>query len=512
MSVLTPRELYIKYSSQPCNDGYDGDNSTIFANGTPYELSLTMKFVKHLKYPCIKYAKNFQNIIGTGKKKLGLPFKFLMLYDVEAFSEIQPDLKSGTSHAIRNACDLTRSCDAEISGDYRSWGGRSATEVMQHFGDNSLPRCLLALGPDMVSEAEAISRAISCDVLDCFYGNRLDGVAGTRRGCVPTGLGGKKCVSCGECPPDAECREPNCSDEPCCASDCRVFMNGCCKAVSGERIPFQSQAGCSGDKCKKYMLHFGIFQRKSYGGYGNFRDNTGDIFNSILDKIFIDYFQNNNGYDYLLDNYKHNNGIIQRMRTISYVNNLDHIKDLLYNGYGIVLMTNVGFPNIRDSTGLAYPDRLFYHTYSIIGYDDTLSEFPECVYLLGNSWGDWNTGGHPSWGPIPQGSFLVTESHLACMLRLDYSMDYDPCRKKFCPPPCDGSRPIFDPARYEGCVEEDSCRPFTCSPKHTGFGIAFALSTTEGFPKRNLDYKQFYPISKYRTLNTDSTLYYRPSP
>lgn len=508
--MLTSKQLYNQYSTTPCNPGYGEESfSTIFANGTPYELSLTMMFVKHLKYPCIKYAKDFQNIIGTGKNRLGIPFKFLMLYDVEAFAEIQPSLSSGTSHAIRNACDLTRSCDTEISQNYLTWTGRSATEVMEHYGGNSLPKCLMVLGPDMVPETEAISRAISCDVLDCFYGKRKEGVVGTARRCLPAENGlGKVCTSCGACPPDAECKEPDCSDEPCCAGDCRIHMNGCCGAVDGKREKFQTSAGCIGDRCPKYMLHFGMFERKSYGGYGNFRDSTGSTFNGTIDKIFIDYFQANNGYDYTSDAHLNDDGIIKRMRTISYVDNSDYIKDLLYNGYGVVLMTNVGFPNIRDSSGLAYPDRLFYHTYAIIGYDDTLSEFPECVFLLGNSWGAWNSGGHPSWGPIPPGSFLVTESHLKCMLKLDYSMDLDGCRQRYCPPPCDGSLPIFDPAKYEGCVGEGDCIPFTCSKKHKAFGMAFALSTSEGFPKRNLDYKPFYPISKYRTLDTDSVLYY----
>jgi hypothetical protein len=40
-----------------------------------------------------------------------------------------------------------------------------------------------------------------------------------------------------------------------------------------------------------------------------------------------------------------------------------------------------------------------------IACDDTGSE---PAFLVQNSWGPWNSGGHPEWGPIPDGSFLIT--------------------------------------------------------------------------------------------------------
>ena len=59
---------------------------------------------------------------------------------------------------------------------------------------------------------------------------------------------------------------------------------------------------------------------------------------------------------------------------------VNRVKDLLFNGYGVMLLTNTGFNDLRDSTGISFPDRVFYHTYNIIGYDDTKMEYPECVY------------------------------------------------------------------------------------------------------------------------------------
>ena len=151
-------------------------------------------------------------------------------------------------------------------------------------------------------------------------------------------------------------------------------------------------------------------------------------------------------------------------------------------------MTNVGFPNFRDSTGVSYPDRIWYHTFAIIGYDDTKTEFNECVYLLANSWGNWNSGGEPSWGPIPDGSFLVLESHLKEMVKFNYAVDYKGCRERYCPPPCD------DPALFASCspVGNNSCVPFECTPRQSAFGVVFALSNKDSFKKRSFNYEQRY--------------------
>ena len=181
---------------------------------------------------------------------------------------------------------------------------------------------------------------------------------------------------------------------------------------------------------------------------------------------------------------------------------VNNIKDLLYNGYGIVLFTNVGFPDSRDSTGLSYPDRNWYHTYAIIGYDDRKMEYNECVYLLANSWGDWNSGGHPSWGPIPDGSFLVTESHLKCMVSFNETPGWTGCKKQTCPPPCVAG----DEVRYAACTEDTSCVPFNCQELQSAFGLAVALSTTDGFAVRAFDYKQFYNIKRTK-FDDSNTLY-----
>lgn len=48
-----------------------------------------------------------------------------------------------------------------------------------------------------------------------------------------------------------------------------------------------------------------------------------------------------------------------------------------------------------------------------IACDDTAGD---TSFLVQNSWGKWNDGGHPSWGPIPDGSFLIHSDVAAGML------------------------------------------------------------------------------------------------
>ena len=41
----------------------------------------------------------------------------------------------------------------------------------------------------------------------------------------------------------------------------------------------------------------------------------------------------------------------------------------------------------------------------------------EPAFLIQNSWGKFNSGGHPEWGPIPDGSFLIHADVAEGMLR-----------------------------------------------------------------------------------------------
>jgi hypothetical protein len=630
--MLTPEELYNAYSVNPCESSYGelrGDETN--GAGTPYYFNRIIKFLKHVKYPCFSVAPEITGIIDTGKNKLGLPFKFLQELDIGAYSEIQPSIRSGTSHSIRNACDTARACFLISSGTTSGWNNRMATEYIQRYGENSLPDCLMTLGPDLVPPmVAATGRAPGANIaipetysgIPCIPYDGI-GAAGARRNCVAAAAppGGSppppKCRSCGFCVlgDDGEPVNPN---DPCCKwrGFPVQFINYCCGAPITSRADFsyimsdldidsinrpskillldnvdninvianfasnstplpqsdqmsiiskintlnpydivtfrddstwaftgsnsidRSRIGTSNrmlisnyTQYTKKMRHVGLLERKIYGGYVNLLDNSGNNFYAIADNILLEHFQEINGWDYTSNTVSTTPGSIHRARTISLLldasasdgrspttntqNMVDRIKDLLWNGHGVVLFSNVGFPNARDSQGLAYPDRIWYHTYAIIGYDDTKREFDECVYVLSSPWGDWISGGDPSWGPLPPGCFLVTETHLKCMIKYYPDRDYLNCKSTLpCNPilyDCDDPT-VVDSMR--GCgdhADENKCEPYRCYKQQGAFGLVFAISLTNGFPKQVLDHQKYYPVSSIRETFKEQTLYYKYS-
>jgi hypothetical protein len=95
-----------------------------------------------------------------------------------------------------------------------------------------------------------------------------------------------------------------------------------------------------------------------------------------------------------------------QVKTVSLVRTVEEARDALANGYGISVCSMYGFSNKRDSKGFARPQGQWAHAMAWIACDDTGNNGP--AFLVQNSWGKWNDGGHPEWGPIPNGSFLIT--------------------------------------------------------------------------------------------------------
>ena len=102
-----------------------------------------------------------------------------------------------------------------------------------------------------------------------------------------------------------------------------------------------------------------------------------------------------------------------QIKTTSLVRTVEEARDALANGYGLAVCSNVGFSNKRDKNGIAKRSGSWAHCMAWVACDDTGSE---PLFLVQNSWGKWNDGGHPEWGPIPDGSFLITSDVAANML------------------------------------------------------------------------------------------------
>jgi hypothetical protein len=143
----------------------------------------------------------------------------------------------------------------------------------------------------------------------------------------------------------------------------------------------------------------GIIVRKDYPGIANFSKYNGNLGagwggRGLPDNV-IDLANNH------------------QIKTVSLIRTVEEARDALANGYGLAVCSSVGFSNKRDKKGIARVSGSWAHCMAWTACDDTGSE---PLFLVQNSWGKWNDGGHPEWGPIPDGSFLITADVAANML------------------------------------------------------------------------------------------------
>ena len=102
-----------------------------------------------------------------------------------------------------------------------------------------------------------------------------------------------------------------------------------------------------------------------------------------------------------------------QIKTVSLVKTIEEARDALANGYGLAVCSDYGFSSTRDKKGYAKTSGNWGHCMAWIACDDTNGD---TSFLVQNSWGKWNDGGHPDWGPIPDGSFLIHSDIAAGML------------------------------------------------------------------------------------------------
>jgi hypothetical protein len=446
-----------------------------------------------------------------------------------------------------------------------------ATEYMTYWGWNSIPDNMLMMGPDLIPAESPGQTILPPDVnedrsptvgpMSCWPGNK--GVPGTPHRCEACPEEERPfCRSCGCCPPS----EPPDSTLPCCNRGTPEYYSECCGfdrpiTFEGRYIGFAywvpsqdgSQRGdLSSGRQDEKMYHIGVLERREYSGICNLRNNQADRLATINKGLFFEWLQERNGWNYETmkpkpppqatnPNLKEEEKIERIRATVpimldvsvsskggmpssasDYEVYLRTIKQLLWNGEGVALFTNVGFPNRRDSQGLAYPDRIWYTMYSIIGYDDRRLEFDECVYVLQCPLGNWITGGEPSWGPLPDGSFLVTETVLKDMIRYMNGSDYYPCRQTVCPandPDIDCNDDIvrLDYLGCDGVPIYPNCLPYFCTKRQSAFGMLFALSLNPRFTQSNkgdelLHYSQSIPTYVTADLVSESKAYCKIPP
>lgn len=97
---------------------------------------------------------------------------------------------------------------------------------------------------------------------------------------------------------------------------------------------------------------------------------------------------------------------LHKARQYTLVLTWEELRDSLYSGYPIIICSNQGFSNVRDSQGFAKPNDVWPHALLCIGYTE---ETGRPGALIVNSWGVWNSGprNFSNIPTIPEGSFFV---------------------------------------------------------------------------------------------------------
>jgi hypothetical protein len=596
--AISPQQYYFDFSYDYCDTSIIwGERGLTWGKGAAWDMEGYAHLIKMLPHPCYgsyisavtqnsAWSGSFSDFKNSGKDKIAVPYKFLQILDPDAFSEIQQTHYHSIAHAIRNAADVSRACSlffeakqTQSDAPFYEWEGRGATETIYQYANNSLVKGLIFSGPDIIPTGASHLRYLGGSPAECgplLLGATYGCVCKPPSVCPPDK---KKCLAGG----DEECdKKSGYAKAKCAAEPWPYWPTGDAPPLSG--FPFKNLSSTTGE-----YIHAGYFIRKSYPGYANLTKESDTLFTSTDPDALIKYAQNQNGFNYqkaLVNKltqepyYTTKTNIpinpltgkrasmpVKRIKNIMKVDNIEDAKDFLYNGYGIVLSTNVGFSNIRDDIGISYPDRLWYHTMAIIGYDDTRRIHPDTLFLIANSWGDWNSGGHPNWGPLPKGSFLITGSHLACILagrstveqihdcnqvKITRCLEYSRVNHTnifFRPPTsildasavdyraairdrsedvrwsrinCSGVRLLYvtEKACNRGLREEfllsencgDNCHQFDdceykiCGPNQSPWGIAFALSFDESppFKRKEMNYCQFVPCSDPTAANDSS--------
>ncbi len=103
-----------------------------------------------------------------------------------------------------------------------------------------------------------------------------------------------------------------------------------------------------------------------------------------------------------------------QVTTISLVATIEEARDALANGYSLSCCSGIGFTSNRDTNGISNRKGSWSHAMAWIACDDTREIYDETLFLIQNSWGQWNSG--PKRHGQPDGSFWVREKDARSIL------------------------------------------------------------------------------------------------
>ena len=114
-----------------------------------------------------------------------------------------------------------------------------------------------------------------------------------------------------------------------------------------------------------------------------------------------------------------------QVRTVSLVSTTLEAMVALRNGYVISSCGSQSWSPTRNDVGICEETRFGWaHALTIIGYDDTRTLDNDTLWIMANSWGPWNRGGHPPWGRLPVGCWLSRNRPIEKRLKQNGSYAY----------------------------------------------------------------------------------------
>jgi C1A family cysteine protease len=103
-----------------------------------------------------------------------------------------------------------------------------------------------------------------------------------------------------------------------------------------------------------------------------------------------------------------------QVKTGSLITTIEGARDAIANGYALTVGSNVGFESKRDKNGISEEKGSWGHCMCWGGCDDSREIYDETLFLIINSWGNWNSG--PKRLYQPDGSFWIRERTARKML------------------------------------------------------------------------------------------------